>query len=92
MTDDDRLVPMPLRIPGTMKTQLEQVCQARKMATPSALARLYISEGLARDQHVLQWSAVGELIRALRSRGVDNTVLQEALEEAVSQMPVEIRR
>lgn len=85
--DEKTYVGYSVRLSKEMLGQLEHVTRERQMPNIAALVRLYLADGLAKDLEKLQWSAVQTLVEALREEGIDNEVLQRALNKAVAEIP-----
>lgn len=67
-----------LRIPVDVVDSLKTIAPHRGMTGYQTLLKLYLSEGLRRDESLFFNSQQAKLIEALKKRGVSATLIKEA--------------
>jgi len=70
-----------MRIPVDVVESLRAVAPIRGFTAYQTLLKSYISEGLRRDEAQLNQPSAHKLAEALRRRGIDEEVIDEALAE-----------
>jgi hypothetical protein len=70
-----------LRIPEDVVASMKAIAPLRGMAGYQTLLKAYISEGLRRDEAELLSDPARRLAEALRARGVDPELLEQALRD-----------
>lgn len=70
-----------LRIPVDVVESMKQIAPLRGLAGYQTLLKLYLSEGLRRDEALLVPQNTDDLIEALKKRGVSEKVIREAVQE-----------
>jgi hypothetical protein len=80
LAKDRPMTSITLRIPVDVVDSLKAIYPLRGMAGYQSLLKLYISEGLRRDEASFsaQLPAVDRLMEALRRQGVPQSLLDEA--------------
>jgi hypothetical protein len=71
-----------MRIPVDVVELMKEIAPTRGFAGYQTLLKLYISEGLRRDEAQAELQTLRRLTEALKKRGVKESVLKEALAEA----------
>jgi hypothetical protein len=71
-----------MRIHTDVVDLLKEIAPTRGFAGYQTLLKLYISEGLRRDEAQAELQTLRRLSEALKKRGVKESVLKEALAEA----------
>ena len=71
-----------LRIPVDVVDSMKEIAPKRGLAGYQTLLKLYLSEGLRRDEAQFTLSPKARLIEALKKRGVSAEVLASAEREA----------
>ncbi|AHF03449.1 BrnA antitoxin family protein [Marichromatium gracile] len=79
---DRPMTSITLRIPVDVVESLKEIAPLRGFSGYQALLKLYVSEGLRRDEARYATDQTARLIAALKKRGVSETVLAEAAMEA----------
>ena len=77
-------VSVTLRMPEDVVESLKAITPVKGLSGYQALLKLYVSEGLRRDEAVHAYSAAARLTEALRKRGVSAQWLEEAAREAAA--------
>lgn len=70
-----------MRVPADVVESLKTVAPMRGFTAYQTLLKSYISEGLRRDEAQFDQYTARRLADALKRRGVEETVLQEAMKE-----------
>lgn len=73
-----------LRIPVDIVDSLKAIAPHKGYAGYQTLLKAYISEGLRRDEAVYASDAIQKLARALKKRGVSDSLLVEAMRDAAA--------
>ena len=73
-----------LRIPVDVVDSLKTIAPHKGYAGYQTLLKAYISEGLRRDEAMYASDVVERLARALKKRGVSESILVEAMRDAVA--------
>lgn len=73
-----------LRIPVDVVDSLKAIAPHKGYAGYQTLLKAYISEGLRRDEAMYASDAVQKLARALKKRGVSESLLVEAMKDAAA--------
>jgi hypothetical protein len=81
MVKDRPSTTITMRIPVDVVESLKAIAPTRGLAGYQTLLKLYISEGLRRDEAQADLQTLRRLSDALRKRGVKDSVLKEALAE-----------
>jgi hypothetical protein len=71
-----------MRIPVDVVELMKEIAPTRGFSGYQTLLKLYISEGLRRDEAQAELQTLRRLTEALKKRGVKESVLKEALAEA----------
>lgn len=71
-----------LRVPMDVVDSLKAIAPLKGFSGYQALLKAYVSEGLRRDEAVHVFGPVARLAEALKKRGVDPTLIEEAAREA----------
>lgn len=74
-----------VRVPVDVVESLKAVAPHKGMSGYQALLKTYISEGLRRDEAVYVFGPAARLAEALKKRGVDAGLIEEATREAAGQ-------
>lgn len=74
---------LTIQIPEDVVEDLERVAPLLGFSGYQPLARAYIGQGLRADLEQLDSDTVSALIAGLKRRGVDESVIQDALNEVV---------
>jgi hypothetical protein len=83
--DKDRpTTSITLRIPVDVVDSLRAIAPHKGYAGYQTLLKAYISEGLRRDEAMYASDAIQKLARALKKRGVSESLLVEAMRDAVA--------
>lgn len=75
------LVPVTLRMPVDVVESLKAIAPLKGMSGYQALLKLYVSQGLRRDEAQYLFDRAAQLADALRKRGVSEALIQEAERE-----------
>ncbi len=78
---DRPMTSITLRIPVDVVESLKMIAPRKGLTGYQALLKAYVSEGLRRDEAVLDSDAAEQLIAALRKQGVRQDQLDAALRE-----------
>ena len=81
------MVAITLRMPGDVVDDLKRVAPRLGFSGYQPLLRAYVGRGLRADLARLEDGPVGALVSSLRRSGVDEALLQEALDAAGSPWP-----
>jgi hypothetical protein len=73
-----------LRIPVDVVDSLKAIAPHKGYAGYQTLLKAYISEGLRRDEAMYASDAIQKLARALKKRGVSESLLVEAMRDAAA--------
>ena len=73
-----------LRIPVDVVESMKAIAPKRGLVGYQTLLKLYLSEGLRRDEAQLMFDPTSRLIEALRKHGVSQAVLDDAARELAS--------
>jgi len=76
------MVTITLRMPGDVVDDLKRVAPQLGFSGYQPLLRAYVGQGLRADLARLEDGPVGALLSSLRQQGVDEVLLQEALQAA----------
>lgn len=83
--DKDRpTTSITLRIPVDVVDSLKAIAPHKGYAGYQTLLKAYISEGLRRDEAMYASDAIQKLARALKKRGVSESLLVEAMRDAAA--------
>lgn len=82
MAKDRPRTTITMRIPVDVVELLKEIAPTRGLSGYQTLLKLYISEGLRRDEAQAELQTLRRLTEALKRRGVKESVLKEALAEA----------
>ncbi len=83
--DKDRpTTSITLRIPVDVVDSLKAIAPHKGYAGYQTLLKAYISEGLRRDEAMYASEAIQKLARALKKRGVSESLLVEAMRDAAA--------
>ncbi|MEM9216399.1 MAG: hypothetical protein AAGD25_18885 [Cyanobacteria bacterium P01_F01_bin.150] len=78
---DRPMTTITIRMPEDVIEDLKRIAPLLGFSGYQPLARTYIGQGLRTDLERLEGDTVTALIASLKRRGVDDAVIQEALEE-----------
>ena len=81
---DRPVTSITLRIPVDVVDSLKMIAPHKGYGGYQTLLKSYISEGLRRDEAIYGSDNIERLARALKKRGVSDTLLDEALREAAA--------
>jgi hypothetical protein len=84
LTKDRPRTTITMRIHEDVVETLKAIAPMRGLPGYQTLLKLYITEGLRRDEAQTELQTLRRLTEALRKRGVKESVLKEALAEARS--------
>ena len=84
LAKDRPVTSITLRIPVDVVDSLKAIAPHKGYSGYQTLLKAYISEGLRRDEAIHAADAIERLARALKSRGVSEQVLDDALREAAA--------
>jgi hypothetical protein len=70
-----------MRVPVDVVESLKQIAPLRGLRGYQTLLKSYVSEGMRRDEVLLDQDAAGQLAKALKRRGVTDRVLKAAMAE-----------
>ena len=82
LAKDRAMTSITLRIPVDVVESMKAIAPQRGLAGYQTLLKLYLSEGLRRDESRLSSSAQARLMEALRKHGVPQALLDKAAREA----------
>jgi hypothetical protein len=81
LSKDRPMTSITLRIPVDVVESMKAIAPLRGLTGYQTLLKLYIGEGLRRDEAQFAPDATARLIEALKRRGVPEDVLAEAAKE-----------
>lgn len=81
LNKDRPQISVTLRMPEDVVNSLKAIAPIKGMSGYQALLKLYVSEGLRRDETLHAFGAASRLADALRKRGVSAKLLEEAARE-----------
>jgi hypothetical protein len=81
LKQDRPMTSITLRVPADVVDDLKVMAPELGFAGYQPLIRAYISEGMRRDEKKLYFTPVQRMAEALKARGIDPAVIQEALTE-----------
>ena len=84
MTKDREMTTITLRVPVDVVDSLKTLAPLKGMSGYQALLKTYVSEGLRRDEAAHLFGPAARLVDALRRRGVDPKLIEEAVQEAAA--------
>ena len=84
MTKDREMTTITLRVPVDVVDSLKTLAPLKGMSGYQALLKTYVSEGLRRDEAAHFFGPAARLVDALRRRGVDPKLIEEAVQEAAA--------
>jgi hypothetical protein len=73
-----------VRMPVDVVESLKAIAPHKGMSGYQALLKSYISEGLRRDEALQAYNQAERLAQALRKRGVDARLIEDAVREAAA--------
>jgi len=79
---DRRMTSITLRVPADVVDDLKAMAPELGFAGYQPLIRAYISEGMRRDEKKLYFTPAKRMAEALKARGVDPALVDQALVEA----------
>ena len=82
LTKDRPMTSITLRIPVDIIETLKQVAPLHGVSGYQTLVKMYISEGLRKDEALLASGSATRLVEALKKRGVSKKLLDEAVRES----------
>jgi len=82
LTKDRPMTSITLRIPVDVIETLKQVAPLHGVSGYQTLVKMYISEGLRKDEALLASGSATRLVEALKKRGVSKKLLDEAVRES----------
>lgn len=83
LAPDRAITSITLRIPVDVVESMKSIAPHKGLSGYQTLLKSYISEGLRRDEALYATDVVERLTRALRKRGVSDTLLDEAMRETL---------
>ncbi len=84
LAKDRAMTSITLRIPVDVVESMKAIAPQRGFAGYQTLLKLYLSEGLRRDESRLSSSVQARLMEALRKHGVPQALLDKAAREVES--------
>lgn len=81
---DRPMTSITLRIPEDVVESLKVIAPLKGASGYQGLLKLYISEGLRKDEALHAFGPAARLAEALRKRGVSSKLIEEAVLEAAS--------
>jgi hypothetical protein len=84
MTRNREMTTITLRVPQDVVDSLKALAPLKGMSGYQALLKAYVSEGLRRDEAAHLFGPAARLADALRRRGVDPKLIEEAVQEAAA--------
>ena len=81
LVKDRPMTTVTLRIPADVVESLKAIAPQRGFAGYQTLLKLYLSEGLRRDEATFTSGQTDRLLQALKKHGVPQSVLDEATRE-----------
>ncbi len=85
LNKDRPTVTVNLQVPEDILTDLYKIAAFQGISSPEALMRQYIGQGLRRDLEIYDNSLVSVLIESLKRHGVDESIINQAVNEATHQ-------
>ena len=85
---DRPMTSITLRVPADVVDDLKAMAPELGFSGYQPLIRAYISEGMRRDEKKLYFTPVRRMAEALKARGIDPAVVEEALVEAGEAKPL----
>lgn len=82
LAKDRPMTSITVRVPVDVVESLKAIAPHKGMSGYQALLKAYISEGLRRDETVYVFGPAARLAEALKKRGVDAALIEEAAREA----------
>lgn len=79
---DRPMTSITLRVPVDVVDSLKEIAPHRGFSGYQSLLKAYISEGLRRDESIHLFGPTARLAEALKKRGVDAKLIEEAAREA----------
>ncbi|MDD5277908.1 MAG: hypothetical protein PHR16_17780 [Methylovulum sp.] len=79
------LVSVQLQMPEDVLGDLQKIAAFQGISSPEALMRQYIGQSLRRDLELYDNSLISVLIENLKRHGVDENLIQQAVNEAIHQ-------
>jgi len=80
---DRPMTSITLRIPVDVVESLKEIAPHKGFSGYQTLLKLYISEGLRRDEERYSGMSATRLIEALKKRGVSDAVIEEATRDLI---------
>jgi hypothetical protein len=84
MIKNREMISITLRVPLDVVDSLKILAPLKGMSGYQALLKVYVSEGLRRDEAAHLFGPAARLAEALRRRGVDAKLIEEAAQEAAA--------
>ncbi|MBV5299762.1 MAG: hypothetical protein JZU64_16945 [Rhodoferax sp.] len=84
MVKDRPMTSITLRIPVDVVESMKAIAPLRGFAGYQTLLKLYLSDGLRRDEALFMATPTARLMEALRKHGVPQAVLDDAAREMES--------
>ncbi len=84
LAKDRPMTSITLRIPVDVVESMKAIAPKRGLVGYQTLLKLYLSEGLRRDEAQFMFDPTSRLIEALRKHGVPQAVLDDAARELAS--------
>lgn len=88
LKQDRPMTSITLRMPADVVEDLKTMAPELGFSGYQPLIRAYIGEGMRRDEARLYFSPARRLAEALKARGIDPELVDEALAEAGESKPV----
>lgn len=84
MTKDRAMTTITLRVPADVVESLKAIAPYKGMSGYQALLKAYVGEGLRRDEAIHRFGPAARLAEALRKRGVPESLIEAAAQEAAA--------
>jgi hypothetical protein len=84
LSKDRPMTSITLRVPTDVVESLKTLAPLKGLSGYQALLKLYVSEGLRRDEAAHLFGPVARLAEALRRRGVDPKLIEAAAHDAAA--------
>ena len=81
---DRPMTSITLRVPVDVVESLKTIAPHKGLSGYQALLKSYVSEGLRRDEALFVFSPTARLAEALKKRGVDAQLIEDATREAAA--------
>ncbi|MET0230039.1 MAG: hypothetical protein ABW186_03815 [Rhodanobacteraceae bacterium] len=81
LTKDRPMISITLRVPEDVVESLKAIAPRKGLSGYQALLKVYVGEGLRRDEAVHLHGPAAQLAEALKKRGVDPKLIEDAARE-----------